>query len=95
MTIEQKGLMKELSWLELEELEISFVEGSGWTATPETISRRIFVDMNIMLPADQIRIRDDSLVKEGDVEPIGTIKIDILLEGGLMPMEKSVNIMAK
>ena len=95
MSAEQQQLMRELSWLELEVLSIDFTAGSGWTVSPATISRRILVCMQIVIPTEQIQIAQDSLIKEGDVEPQGTLRINILLDDDLEPMKKDIVISAK
>lgn len=94
MTQAQQAIKRELSWLELEDLSITFRSQSGWTVTPASVSRRILVSQNIVLPSEQISISEDSLIREGDVEPIGMLKINILLDDGLEPMQKDVVISA-
>ena len=82
---------RELSWLEMEDITLTFPKESGWSVSPASISRRFLVDHNIMLPTNNIKISEDSLIKDGDVEPIGVLKLDILLDASTMPKDVNVN----
>ena len=84
-------VQKELSWLEIEDVKITFPHGSGWILSPASISRRFLVDNNIVLPVGNLRIREDSLIKDGDVEPVGLLKLDIILDRTAMPKDISVS----
>ena len=45
-----------------------------------------------MIPAENISVLDDSLVKLGDIEPKGTLKISIAYDGNVSSIEKTIQI---
>ena len=60
--------------------------------TEETIARRLLVCNKIVVPAENITVLDDSLVRLGDVEPRGVLKISIAYDGNVSSIEKSIEI---
>lgn len=92
MTAEQASVKREFSWLELEEISISFASNSGWRVSPETISRKILIQSKIVIPPEDIHIAPDSLIKLDDEEPVGILKIYVTIDPSMEPIMKEISV---
>lgn len=92
MTAEQASVKREFSWLELEEISISFASNSGWRVSPGTISRKILIQSKIVIPPEDIQIAPDSLIKLNDEEPVGILKIYVSIDPSMEPIMKEISV---